>query len=166
MDIIINMLLHSFILFCFLTIFYFFYIAPLIEGHVNIELEKSIENGVWLALQNAPNKNLLNSVSYKLRDKYQGSDVYKTEYNRILTRNTYIFMVVYLLTIIAVYCIFKFFDKPINMKFILLENILLFLIIGVIEYMFFIYVAYNYAVLYPSDLKNLVMERIRYNLNK
>lgn len=165
MDIIINALIHSFILFCFLTLFYFFYIAPLIEGHVNIELEKSINTSVSAALQGVYNKETLHSISDKLRKKYQGTDIYKTEYNRVLVRNTYIFIIVYLLAIIMVYLLFRYFDKPISMKFILMENVILFLIIGAIEYMFFIYVAYNYAVLYPSDIKNLVMERIRYNLN-
>ena len=164
MDIIINALLHSFILFVFLTIFYFFYIAPLIQSHLDVELKKAIESSIQDLLRDTENAKLFNIFSEKLKGKYTEEDPYKKNYNYVLERNVIIFILLFLMSIVLTYFLLTFYGYKVNLKFILLENILLFSIIGVMEYMFFIKIAYKYTVIYPSEVSQKVNERIRYNL--
>jgi hypothetical protein len=71
-----------------------------------------------------------------------------------------LFIVTFILTIS-----FKLHLNEINISHILIENIILFAIIGVIEYWFFITFAFKYVPLLPSELLTLINTSIKNQLN-
>jgi len=77
---------------------------------------------------------------------------------------TYAFIFIYFLSIITLYFYFVYTKKNINILFIIYENILLFLLIGIMEYLFFLNIAYKYYIVYPDDVSRMIINRINYNL--
>lgn len=171
---IINCLLHIFILFLFLTLFFFIYIKNVEDKNyakiVNIygnsldeylnSLNDDEKKGFCFILNKNPidlNKIIKNNKSpneYVLMNNKWLKTIC------IIVLSTLIFIIVLIIFIINF--IYK---KSINIFEILLENLIVSIIVGTIEVGFFIFIAQNYVVTTPSTIEKSIINDLEKNLN-
>lgn len=98
----------------------------------------------------------------KLRDYYKNSttDLQKDSYNSALTVSSIIiFLILFIFILFSYYSLRYTARRKINIKNLIISNILLFLMIGCIEVLFFYNITLNYSPLLPSELtENLVKD--------
>ena len=72
-----------------------------------------------------------------------------------------------ILLCICIYVYFTFYKKTsINIGYILKENLIVFLLIGLIEFIFFKMTASTYIPAYPTSIGKIVLDRCKDNLQK
>lgn len=151
--------LHVFLLFCFLTIFFWMIISKTEAKTLN----KEIISGVTNELKNVSISNkifTLNGVNY-LKKYYEGQDSTVARNNKNLLQFNISFIVMLLIGFFA--CIFVryiFCRKSINWGEVIVENLIILLLVGGIEYYFFMNIASKYVPVMPSYLPNVVKKKI------
>lgn len=175
----LNIGLHMLILFTFLTIFFFAYVSKLEKKAASDAMEQIIEEqtGNILAQFNKfdgkfTDKPIIKwsavrKLAQDIVDKNQGEDKDIKENNEKL-RVIGISMIVGLLILwIGSVLFFKFIQKrDINLGHIVVENLVIFAFIGVIEYGFFTKVASKYIPVTPDFVAIRLLERIKYRVSK
>lgn len=171
---IINCLLHIFILFLFLTLFFFIYIKNVEDNNyakiVNIygnsldkylnSLNDNEKQGFCFILNKNPidlNKIIKNNKS---------PNEYVLMNNKWLKRICIIILSTLLFIIFLIIFIMNFiYKKSVNIFEILLENLIVSIIVGTIEVGFFIFVAQNYVVTTPATIGDSIINDLEKNLN-
>ena len=186
---ILDILIHVFILTSILSIFFIVVIVPIEKNELNNEVNKNIEDGVkhiinQLKQQTNETKttfelligfmtgntsteidsslnNMSNDFIQRLKTHYSGENEVNTTYNKGLVLNLITVIGFLLISIIAIYCIYKSSCGKCPKIFTLIgENLLLFTIIGIIEYIFFIKFASKYIPIKPSLIIKTVNESL------
>jgi hypothetical protein len=117
-----------------------------------------IKNNIFKSI----NPNIINN----LIETYSTPDNLVTTNNQSIMYHTmYIAFTLFMLTTILTISFKLYYPKEINISHILIENVILFTIIGIIEYWFFITYAFKYIPLLPSELLTLVNTSIKNQLN-
>tara|TARA_A100001015_G_C15042776_1_gene740958 strand:- start:3396 stop:3896 length:501 start_codon:yes stop_codon:yes gene_type:complete len=151
--------LHIFLLFCFLTIFFWTVISKTEGKTINNEIVSGVNDG----LKNFHISNQIftdNDVKY-LEKYYQGKDSTVTRNNKNLLQFNIAFIVMLLIGFFA--CIFVryiFCRRNINWLEVIGENLIILLLVGGIEYYFFMNIASKYVPIMPSYLPNVVKSKI------
>ena len=151
--------LHIFLLFCFLTIFFWLVISKTEAKTLNNEIVSGVKEG----LKNIHISDQIftdNGVNY-LKKYYEGQDSTVVRNNKNLLQFNIVFIIMLLIGFIA--CIFVryvFCGKNINWFEVIGENIIILLIVGGIEYYFFMNIASKYVPIMPSYLPNVVKNKI------
>lgn len=168
----INIMFHVIILFTFLTIFYVFFASKLIKDTFNNQFKSIIDSNVSKAIDNiAPDqrnqlKLLTQVINYdKLLKKYQTSDTYVKEHNKWMERTAIgviIVGVVLLITIIGL--LYNNCGQCTPFWNIIIENIIVFAFVGVVEYLFFVNVAFKYIPTPPSVLITSLLNKFKTSL--
>jgi hypothetical protein len=154
-----SLYLHIFLLFCFLTIFFWTVISKTESKTINNEIISGISEG----LKNVHISNKIftdNEVKY-LEKYYQGQDSTVARNNRNLLQFNIAFIIILLIGFIS--CIFVryvFCGKSINWLEVIGENLIILLLVGGIEYYFFMNIASKYVPIMPSYLPNVVKNKI------
>jgi hypothetical protein len=171
MDIIgifINIIIHMCILFVFLSLFFFFYISKKEQEKLNQEvdilsekipsilssIEKNDKNHIiqWdLIKKNTEKEKSINDIDI---------DKYIEKNNKNLKYLSIIIAITMLLLSFSVY-FYNRNNSNLNIFYIIKENIIIFLFIGTIEFMFFKYVASKYSPIYPVDISLTISNRIK-----
>ena len=170
-SLIINIIIHTLILFIFLSAFFFSYIS---------KKEKDVlDNKVDLLCLRIPSiLNIIKQRDNKFIDwkvvrqkaveeiKIDDLDINKyIEDNN--TRLKYISLSIILSLFILVICIYYYnkfiLDKNIDISYIIKENFVIFIFIGLIEFLFFKNVASKYSPIFPLEISNTVLERLKMN---
>lgn len=164
----INIVIHMFILFVFLSLFFFFYISKKEQEKLNQEVD--ILSGKIPGILSSIKKNDKNHIIQwdilKKNTEIEKSindidlDGYIEKNNKNLK---------YLSIIIAICMLFLSFgvyfynrnNPNLDISYIIKENIIIFLFIGTIEFMFFKYVASKYSPIYPVDISLTISNRIK-----
>lgn len=168
----VNLAVHVFILFCFLSVFFVFYIANIVKHSFEKELEHNIKGNID-AQFNKLDPALQNQVGFVV-DKLPLSDL-KKKYDKpsaeLEMNNKWLFRVVLILNIamfsiigISVFILTKLCNQCIPMKEILIENAIIFSMVGVIEFMFFKYVILKYIPVVPSTMVTTFVESMKKRL--
>ena len=152
----INSLLHITILFCFLSILFVFIISKLTRETITNELNKEIEDIIGNQIKNiSPEfKTALNKIPYsKLKNVYSEESEYVRINNKwllsvIISINIILFTILIFFIVVLKYSC----DQSIPIFKILIENIILFSFIGMVEYKFFINIASKYIPSLPSHM--------------
>lgn len=174
--------LHVLILFTFLTIFFFAYISKLEKQNLdnvtnNIILEKtnyildSTKN--WQNNLNNWNKNFNININWKNIDciankliessKDQTPEIKKNNDN--LFKESIIIIIIAFFVFVSITLFFKYYMKyDIDIKHILFINLIIFSFTGMIEYLFFKYVATKYVPVTPDFTSKTVLNRIKTNI--
>ncbi len=149
-DFIFSVSIKILFLFTFLTCFFY------------IILEKQISDGLSNSIANIVTDNFDFNILSKL---YNNSTLSKSEYHTkesILYNNIVymlnIFIIVFLLcsSIIIYYTSNVFCKRKISLKQIIIFNLILYVLVGIIEYSFFIYIAKQYIPITNGEIiKNL-----------
>ena len=151
--------LHVFLLFCFLTIFFWTVISKTEAKTLNQE----IVSGVTEGLKNIHISNQIFTPStQKYLDRYyEGQDSTVTRNNRNLLQFNIAFIVILLIGFFAsIFVRYIFCGRSINWLEVIGENLIILLLVGGIEYYFFMNIASKYVPVMPSYLPNVVKNKI------
>ena len=179
----LNISLHVFILFVFLVVFYFAFAEGLEQKSISNELHSVVDSQVKSVLdsfkkasrsKSAVAKNFLPSRSslQKISDRLEAEskDTAKTEW---ITKNNMDLKVVAVVIATGLCLLFfvqwiiyrvVFKKGSLHLKHVFLENLVLFSIIGGIEYLFFSKIASHFVPVMPDTLSTAVIERVQDDL--
>lgn len=173
-EVVLNVFLHALILWGFLTVFFFFYITKLsrdalddeIGGYIDEYLPKTLENmdseqkiRLKLLLQKLPLERYI--------DYYNNTPspdvVSNNEWNQRSAFTSLGFLAIIFLTMVV---ILKFNCAPgVSVWKIIGENIVAFAFVGLIEFIFFKYVAFKYVPVLPSRITTDMIARLKQNFS-
>jgi putative flippase GtrA len=173
----LNISLHILILFSFLTIFFFAFISHLEQKRVDDSLTSAINDQIGQVLDNmdkyAPTSGIkinwktLNDIGEKIQKDAIGAlpEVKKNHRKLLIVGISMIIGLFVLFSSLYVYFgVYK--GVNINWKKILIENLIVFGFVGIIEYLFFTNVASKYVPITPDLLSNTILDRVKYHLYK
>jgi hypothetical protein len=164
----INIIIHMFILFLFLCLFFFFYISKKEEEKLNEEVDmicKKIPD-ILSFIEEKDKYHMIkwDIVKEKVENEQKIDDLDIDDYieknNKNLKYISIIIAISLLLITIGVYY-YNRNDPNIDIGYIIKENIIIFLFIGTIEFMFFKHVASRYAPIFPLDITTTISNRVK-----
>jgi hypothetical protein len=173
----VNITLHVFILFVFLCIFFFAYISKLTEDSVSDALNDMIKEQTgnildvvndWDEQLNPDNSNInwdgVNKLAQDIQENSQGKDPEIEENNKKLKKLAIIMVLLLFFILIGMIVIFKYLGYNLHLKEILIENIVIFTFVGLIEYLFFTQIASKYIPVTPDVAGITILQRINNNI--
>lgn len=168
-SLLINCLIHVLILFTILSIFFIVYVSQLEERTFKNEIG-SLINEEFNNINEENKKSLqpyLEKINLKkVKEIYSNPDSTVTINNQWLLRLSYsIIAFLLLLVIILVGVLFFSCKMCVNLKDILIENIVIFLLVGVVEICFFLYIASQYVPVAPSVITTTMIETLQKNFS-
>lgn len=147
--------LHIFLLFCFLTVFFWIVISKTEAQTIN----KEIVSGVNKNLQNVhiSNKIFTEPAANYVQKYYEGENsVVKRNNNELFTFNIAFIVLLLIGFLTGIFVRYAFCGKGINWTEVILENLIVLILVGGIEYYFFMNIASKYVPVLPSYLPNVV----------
>ena len=152
--------LHVFLLFCFLTIFFWLVISKTEENSINNEIVRGITsslNDVHISTKVFPDP----AAKY-LEAFYQGENKTVIRNNDHLFQFNIAFIVILLIGFLgSIFVRYKFCRKGFSVMEVIAENILILILVGGIEYYFFMNIASKYVPIMPSYLPDVVIKKIK-----
>ncbi len=168
----VNLLCHVFILLTFLTIFFFRYIAGLTESHVDSELQSLVQDQTDQLLdfidkndtQNFIRWDIVSDYADKMIEDSKNNLSFITENNKNLYDDSIcaLFMMGFVIVVLVAYFVFR--GVNLRLKFILMENLVIFAFVGMIEIYFFMNIASKYIPVLPDDAVKAAFSRIKEKL--
>ena len=156
----VNFGVHSLVLFTFLTIFFIYFISKLEKQAFISELTDLIENAMHSL--NIPFKvpDYININT--LINLYSKPDQTTEMYNKLLMNALVLVNIILWVALIIIIFIVKWYNwNELELSIIIIENILIFMVIGVIEYLFFTRIAFKYIPVEPSFMKKQLIQTIQ-----
>lgn len=159
LSLVVNLLLHVTILWVFLTVFFFYYIARLTESHVNDELQTVMTDQTAQLLASLDAQDTrgqlpwarIESVAQRLaRESAQPSQRVQ-ENNATLYHETLCTAFALGLTLVLLTLYFLLRRVDVKVGWLLLENVVIFSCVGVVELYFFTQIASQYVPIYPDE---------------
>ena len=168
-QLLLNIMVHVCILFIFLYFFFFLVISKKGENVLNENINSLCDNNV---------NDILKEIDEKYGDKIKWNELRQKcvdvrdhpveQINNHIeeTNNYYKHIGIYIaISLILITIIFYFYNKDdIDIGEILKENALTFLLIGLIEYIFFMYTASKYVPAYPTTIGTIILDRSKKNI--
>jgi hypothetical protein len=169
----VNVLCHTFILLTFLSVFFFTVISKLTSNEIDHELDDVLSHNTDLFLQQLDARDKHRVINWPLvgnlcanwKTRYSAESQNVTDHNRQLYDHVIIFVVAYGLFIIAVVVTLLLLKVNIRLKFVLLENFVIFTLVGIVEVYFFTQIASKYVPVLPNIAVNAVVQRMRERFN-
>ena len=165
----VNILVHVIILFTFLSAFFFFYVSQIESDAFKSEVGVFIEKGINDMLDKDPQ--MLDKIEalkptitklMKLYDKPMRSTV---EHNiNIKLMATFSLLILFGILLTIVLTVTFECHKNVSIGHILIENVIIFICIGIVEYMFFTKVAVKYIPVSPSIMVNTMFSTAKSTL--
>ena len=174
-DILINVILHSFILFVFLSLFFFLYISKKEKEELDRQTDSICERipDILDTLKKEDKDKIIDWKNVRQKaieemdyDDLDIDDYIKTNNNEIKYVTIFIGgSILFLILLIYLYYAYLL-KKDIDMSYIIKENIIIFISIGIIEFLFFTKVSSKYVPILPVQISTTVLERIKENIMK
>ena len=159
------------ILFTFLSAFFFAYVSKIEEKAFQQELGNMIEQDLGKILNS--NMEVKNEISNfkpllsRLQRLYEKPDPYTEERNKMLRIITMLIICSLLIMLFTIFFSIKYdCGKDIHIGNIILENIILFIFVGLTEFIFFTNIAIKYIPTKPSLLVNTLISTLKKQLAK
>lgn len=163
----INMAMHSLILFSFLSVFFLYYITTLAKNAFNSEITHLMNDGLEKPIEDLKSnpyvRQVLNLVpSEKLLQLYSKEDKAVQMHNNGLETSVFIGnallwgMLVIVIIILKHSC-----GKEINVQEVVIENAITFTFVGVVEFLFFKYIAFKFIPVAPSFISQQFLEKVQ-----
>ena len=170
---IINLLSHTFILLLFLISFFFLYVSTLTSQEIDNELQSLISEQTEQLLIDIDEKDIykiinwkeLGSFSQKLESRYQDNLQSVEDYNNNLQKKCICFLGLFAMSIFVLVCYFMARGVNLNLKFIVMENFVIFTFVGMIEIYFFLNIASKYIPILPNDALTATIDRLKQRLS-
>ena len=168
-DFSINIALHITILFLILSLFFMLYVSKLVKSNINEELTNLIKQNfnktfdslnaeeqktLKLALKDLPFDNFINLFS----TPDSTVEVYnKWLFTMIIAVNIFLFVItILLISLPYIEC-----NKCVPITHILTENLVIFAFVGLVEFLFFYFIAKNYIPAPPSLMIDTIILSIK-----
>ena len=168
LGLLVNVILHVLILFIFLTILFFTVIAKKEKEETNSRLKSAIKTGINTLLSSIPEKIWTQDSKAIIKQMQQIEQENKEPNTDLENNNTKIFynvmiIIIMFTVIISFYLLYIIGIKKrkIGFKYIMTENIYIFLILGSLEFIFFWYIIQNYIPIYSEDVEIEILEHIK-----
>ena len=158
-----SVVLHIFLLFTFLSIFFWTVIADL-ESNT---LYNEIYNGLNDLLKDIHiSKDIYTDDVYNyLKAFFSGENIALNKNNNLLFQFNATIIVLLLFIVLATYFVRHFIcGQELNVTSIIIENIIVLIFVGLIEYYFFNHFASKYVPVMPSYLPTLLTEELKKQL--
>lgn len=158
----INVVLHIFILFTILSIFYLSFISKVETDALNYELDQIIDEGIGANVKKLPNnlKRFLKEVPIEQIQKlYNQPDPVRELNNQWVSRSIITMSLTLLVSLLLIVYVLKSgCNTCIDYSALFWENLITFLFVGTVEGAFFIYIAFKYIPVAPSFLMQKAKE--------
>ena len=169
---ILNILIHVFILFTFLSVFYFTYISKVQKYHMEKEIKNSIEDGVEALIESIEENDTISDEDLReiLERLYERKDsgVMHDYAERTEKRNTRlkiingVMILLLLLSVVGMVVYYGYVQKKrLDLSHIIVLNVVAFAFVGFVEFLFFKNVASKYIPIYPDDLMTIITARAK-----
>lgn len=161
----INVAMHVLILFTILSLFFMLYIAPVERHALENEIEDQIEDLIssnTVHVSDDMRKILRSDTVNNIKEVYSKPHKIMEQHNSwlftsIIMTNVAMFLLVTISTLLLIYqC-----NQCIPIGHVMLENLITFIFVGFVEYLFFTRVALKYIPTPPSTIVNRVVERLK-----
>jgi hypothetical protein len=167
----INVLIHVIILFSFLCVFFFAYVSKIEGKAFQDELGNMIEQDLGKILNENQDVNIeikkFTPLLKRLQTLYDKPDRFTQERNKMLKIIAMVIIGGLFVLLGAIFFTVKFdCHKNIDIKPIIFENIILFIFVGITEYIFFTNIAIKYIPTKPSLLVNTMINTLKEQLSK
>lgn len=168
----LNIGLHMLILFTFLTVFFFIIITNTEKKSINQQLDKvTNQTTIYNILDNIQNikdygitinwNGIYNSAK-NISNKSQGTDPNIDSQNKKLKIISLIIIGTFTLILISMYLYYRFALKlNVHLWHIFAENAIIFLFIGLVEYIFFMQIVSNYIPVTSSYVADSILDRFK-----
>ncbi len=169
----LNIAIHVTILFSILSILFIYYIthltSNLLNGHFTGIINKYFKDNTnnlknYIKTNNLPFNNYINNFDYNYYEKvYSKQDLTRKLINEQVI-NKIINVNILLVIITILYCITLLLTNNISygdIKDLIIENIISFSIIGVIEYLFFTNIAFKFVPSPPSHILKSLLANLK-----
>ncbi len=172
-NVLINVIIHCLILFVFLSLFFFLYIAKREQEALNDQSQQICKRIPYILdiLKEQDKNNYINwqIVRQKSQEELNTDDLDINDY--IVKNNTelkYVSIIIgvsLLILAILIYIYYKYIvGKYVDIGYIIKENIIIFIFIGIIEFLFFKNIASKYIPIFPFEISNTILTRIKENI--
>lgn len=168
-EFLINVGWHVTILSIVLVSFFYFYISKLTSSHVQSEVDDVLESKLPQLLdhiQPLGNSNDAWSqvalVSQRMKGFYREDDMYTRFHNRTIMLMSIAVLVIMLICMIFISYIYK---DSVNLGLIAKENAIIFVIIGILEYLFFTRISSKIVPVFPDEPIRAVKDAIKKDLD-
>jgi hypothetical protein len=167
----VNIMFHVLILLTFLTVFFFEVISKITTQHINTELKSLVSQQTWNMMMAVDQKEgqyidwkMLQVLCATLKIKYSRTLQSVLDNNQTLYDNVICFLGMFgvVLMLIVAYCVGRNFR--LGLAGMLVENVVIFLFVGMIEIYFFLNIASKYIPVRPDDAVIAVVDQIKERL--
>lgn len=172
-SLIINIIIHTLILFIFLSVFFFDYISNKEQDALNNQVDvlcSKVPDILNLIKERDKNKFInWQVIKQKSIEELKTDDLNINEYIQDNNINLKYIAGSIILSLLILGLCFYFYnnyllDKKIDISYIIKENIIIFIFIGLIEFLFFKNIASKYSSVFPVEISNTILERIKNNI--
>ena len=168
----VNIAIHIVILFTILSVFFMTYVSKISTDALNGELKGSIEGGIDGLIASIPEEQRTEVISLikklpleGLKRYYTGTDPFVEMYNKWLFRtNTMLIISMVVAVVLAVSILIYSCNQCIDIKHIIKENVITFIFVGIVEYLFFTKVAIKYIPSLPSTIITTSLNSLKNNI--
>ena len=158
-DLFYSVYLHLFLLFVFLSIFFWVVISKTESKAINNEITKSIKAG--LKNFKLPHNYVTETNGNYLLGLYKEKDnTVERNNNQLLEMNISIVILILVSLLATVFIVYMSCGKLFDVFGVLSENVLILILVGAIEYYFFTNIASKYVPVKPSYLPQVVKEKL------
>ena len=166
---VINLLCHTFILLLFLISFFFIYVAKLTSQEVDNEIQSLITdqtNQILISLDQKDTRKLINwerlgQLASQMEGQYYDNVQSVIDNNRNLQENCTCFLFLFGMSIFLLVCYLMLRGVNLGLKFIVIENFVIFAFVGMIEIYFFLNIASKYIPVLPNDALTTTLSRLK-----
>lgn len=159
----IDIAIHSVILFTFLSILFMTYISKLTKNKFDHEITSNIDKLVKNTIKSDDEKKYIRQIPFdpliKLYDKE--SDYVTIQNNWLLTTLTVYIIIMWIVLISAIIFAKNTLGDELDLTSLIKHNVIVFIIIGIFEYLFFVNIAFNYNPIKPSTLITTLFSEIK-----
>lgn len=159
----LDVVLHSIILFTFLSVFYIFYIAELSKNTFDNEIKHNIDALVKNYTQNEKNNKLLNTIPYDylIQMVEKESDYVKIQNEWVYGTLKIGLIAVWIMFIGLIILLKNKCGEEIDVISMVKNNLVTFVFIGFAEYLFFVNIATKFIPIKPSVLTDTFVSDLK-----
>lgn len=167
---IIDAFVHVIILCIVLSIFFFAVISPLEKDNLQSEIDNQIDDGLKDSINSLDPQNkqtvkdtITNNEELlkKIKKLYDNPSDEVILYNQSITNINITIIISLILILITISVILKLScNKCVSLGKMVVENLFLFSMIGIMEYLFFVNIAMNYIPVKPSYMKTIIVDKL------
>jgi len=172
-DLAVDILIHTVILFGFLTVFFFLFMSRVTKKTINHALSNFVSDQTQKVLEKVAywdkkftggsiNWNAVANVAAKNEEKYEGKTAQIVDHNNNLLKAAIIAnIVLVILTVLVILFLRYVLKRQFSLGQIIVQNIVVFALVAGLEIVFFLNIAKNYIPAQPDLVATTVIGRLK-----